>query len=43
MIMLGLVASVGVALGWAVSRCPLGRAFAIGMRCIQDAAHADQR
>ena len=42
MIVLGLMAATGVALGWAVSRCPLGRAVAIGMRCVGEATHADR-
>ena len=41
MIVLGLMAGAGVALGWAVSRCTLGRAVAIGMRCVE-ATHADR-
>ena len=42
MIVLGLMAVAGVALGWAVSRCTLGRAVAIGMRCVGEATHADR-
>ena len=42
MIVLGLMAGAGVALGWAVSRCTLGRAVVIGLRWVGEAAHADR-
>jgi hypothetical protein len=33
------MAAVGLA--WAAARCPLGRALAVGMRCLGDTPHAD--
>jgi hypothetical protein len=42
MIVLGLMAGAGVALGWAVSRCTLGRAVAIGKRSVGEATQADR-
>lgn len=41
MVIFGILATATATLAWAAARCPLGRALAVGMRCLEDSTHAD--
>jgi hypothetical protein len=41
MIVIGIFAIATLGLATAAARCPLGRAVAVGMRCVSEATHAD--